>query len=95
MSNYHLFLKKELTKQVLIVGMGTKSLRHLREGAVYNEGGKTTDQRLVLKPSVTNISLVNSLLCRKYHTWHKDNMAYTFQNNNESQNNMLKALDKN
>ena len=53
MSNYHLFLKKELTKQVLIVGMGTKGLRHLREGAVYDGGGKITDKRLVLKPSLT------------------------------------------
>lgn len=49
--------------------MGTKSLRHLREGAVYDEGGKITDKRLMLKPSVNNISLVNSLLCRKYYTW--------------------------
>lgn len=74
--------------------MGTKSLRHLREGAVYDEGGKITDKRLMLKPSVNNISLVNRQSTMP-QVLHLDNMAYTFQNNNESQNNMLKILDKN
>lgn len=74
--------------------MGTKSLRHLREGAVHDEGGKITDKRLMLKSSVNNISLVNRQSAMP-QVLHLDNMAYTFQNNNESQNNMLKILDKN
>lgn len=80
--HYYLFPKRRpLTKQVLIVERRTKSLRSLKQGAVYDEGKKLQMRDwcwrllLIIFPWWTEHPLNP-----RYSTWYEVNMAYTPQN---------------
>lgn len=83
-----MYFWKGANKADLIVEKGTKSLRSQKEGAVHDEEEKITDERLMLKAFVDNISCwIEHLLCPKYST--------CLRINNGPQNNKLAILDKN
>lgn len=80
-----------------MVEMGTKSLRNLKEEAVYDEGKKITEEKLMLKVFVDNISLVNRASIMSPSTLLDTRLRWLTHPkiNNESQNNMPPILNKN